>query len=63
MSIKMECNVGTVIKFNLGEQGHINGSIIIRYVPHLESHGFLLDASRMKSLPLSPLLTEGVAMR
>lgn len=30
---------------------------------HLASHGFLLDASKIKSWPLAPLLTEGVATR
>lgn len=30
------------------------------FVQHLESHGFLRDASRMKSLSFPALLTDGV---
>lgn len=34
-----------------------------RIYKHLASHGFLLEANKMKSLPLSPFLTHGVATR
>lgn len=36
-------------------------SIVI--VQHLASHGFLLDASRIKSLSFPALLTDGVVTR
>lgn len=37
--------------------------ILGRVSNHLASHGFLLEANRMKSLPLSPFLIDGVATR